>query len=103
MATRKGNFLKGSIGPVTLREVNGKQIVSKKTAPGTMQQTEATKKAAKTFGIASAFSSHLRQRLAPWIKQFHDSGMVNRVTTAILKCLIPCRNNGNRIIQIRSE
>lgn len=37
MARKEGNFLRGVLGDFVYRVVRGKQIVSKRAAPGTMK------------------------------------------------------------------
>jgi len=49
MATRKGNYLTGVLGPLVLRVVNGKQVVSTRVKKGKIKHTEATKKSNQTL------------------------------------------------------
>ena len=92
MATKKGEFIKGVLGPLTLRELNGEQSLSTRPAKGSVKQTEATKKASDTFGMASALGSHIRHLFSPWIEDLYDPGMVNRLSVDLYQCLLPCRD-----------
>lgn len=50
----KEGFLRGIMGNYSFRVVNGEQRVSLKPLPGTVNQTEETKRASSTFGMASS-------------------------------------------------
>jgi len=92
MATRKGKFLTGILGPVMLRRLNGQQIVSARPDRSRVKKTERSKIANNTFGSASKLSKQLRMMFAPWIEGLYDCDMVNRLHSALMKCLIPSRD-----------
>ena len=74
-----GKFFTGRIGPVTFRKSKGKQIVSARPLPGTMKQTENTKKASGTFGMASLLTSKIRQEFSNDICNLHDGDIHSRL------------------------
>ena len=63
MAKFENNVVSGTIGNLVFKNVNGKQIVCSKPAPGKMKQTVGTKKAATVFGKASSLGKALRKTL----------------------------------------
>lgn len=103
MASQNGKHLRGGLGPFVYRVINGKQFVYIKPAPGTMQQTPATVKAANTFGMASSLSSSIRQSLVKTINGFGDWEMKNRLVSAVLKTLIHCRDTSTRLYDFEQD
>jgi len=79
MARRIGDFLVGVVGPISLRVNNGKQVVSSRVAPGTMKQTEATKRSAGSFGSASTFASCMYRKHKIPLADMGDRSTFNRL------------------------
>lgn len=88
----KGNYLKGVLGPLVFSNVNGQQRIKEKSAPGTMKQTEATKKASGTFGMASTFGAQLRSIYSGELKGFQDSLVNIRLAGILTSLLQACRD-----------
>jgi len=93
MATKKGKFLSGIIGLLKLSKRNEQQIVSTKPGKGKVNQTEATKKASNTFGMASALSNNIKKVYDEYLDGTKDSQLTTRLGTRILDSIRPCRNN----------
>ena len=87
-----GKFFTGPIGPVTFRKSKGKQIVSARPLPGTMKQTENTKKASGTFGMASLLTSNIRQGFSNDICNLHDGDIHSRLMVILNPVLSQCRD-----------
>jgi len=87
-----GKFFTGPIGPVTFRKSKGKQIVSARPLPGTMKQTENTKKASGTFGMASLMTSQIREGFSHDISNLHDGSLHSRLMTTLSPILSQCRD-----------
>lgn len=87
MATRKKNFLKGIMGSLVFRELNGKQSVSTRVAKGTLKQTKGMILAGSTFGLASILGSNIRKLLQPLTGGLVDAGMVNRMNGKLIEAL----------------
>jgi len=96
MATKKGNFIRGIVGPLIFRKLNGKQVVSSRIPAGTMKQTEATKQAAGNFGAASGLSKHFRLMNQSLIAGHNDSGMFNRLTSRFVESLNKSRDREDK-------
>jgi len=92
MATKKGKFLSGILGPVMLRRLNGQQIVSSRPDRSRVKQTQRSKMANNTFGSGSKLGKQLRLLFAPWIEGLYDYDMVNRLHSALMKSLVPARD-----------
>lgn len=90
MATVHGNFLKGVLGNLSFKVVNGKQLVSQRRAPGTTKQTEAVKNAQLTFGKSARLALRIRMFYKSLIDHSTDSGMVNRLNSRIIEILNDC-------------
>lgn len=103
MARVYGNFLKGIIGPVSLKVLNGIQIVSQSIVPGTMKQTVKTIKAANTFGVASSLACHVREVFNNHINGFADSGMVNRLNGRMVGILNLSRDPETRLYNFEND
>jgi len=99
MATKEGNFLRGTIGPISMRASRGQQLVSQRPGKGGVKQTADTKKAANTFGMASRLAGHIRRSFANWIEGLCDSDLVSRLNTVTLECLIPFRDAETRLFK----
>jgi len=92
MARYKDNILSGKLGPYVFRNDNGRQIVTSRVASGKIKQTEQTKNAASTFGMASSLGSHIRQTFETEIAALQDREMTNRITSLLNRALILSRN-----------
>ncbi|MCX2486518.1 hypothetical protein [Pedobacter sp. MR2016-24] len=77
MATVKGNFLKGMLGPVITKELNGQQVITSKGR--NPKQTEGTKAAAKTFGMASTLRRHITECFSFNLMGLKDSDQHSRM------------------------
>ena len=103
MARRKGDFLVGVIGPVTLRVVNGVQVMSNRIQPGVMKQTAATKQAAGYFGTAAALSSHIYRRHSSPLGNMNDGRLYKRLTTKLVDILNDCRDPLSNLYNFSTE
>lgn len=83
MATQKGKMFSGIIGHVIFKIVKGKQRVTPRPAPGTVRLTEASLKAASTFGMASMLGSKIRLSLSSMLKDRVDYDVTGRVAGAL--------------------
>jgi len=92
MATKKGKFLSGLLGPVVLRKLNGQQIISGRPDRSRVKQTARSKISNNTFGSASKLAKQLRMLFLPWIEGLYDYDMGNRMHSALMKCLVPSRD-----------
>jgi len=90
MAKFDGKFLKGALGPVVFRVVNGKQIVSSK--PHKVKQTAETKKAGSTFGEGSSLSRQIRANFAEGILNLHDQNLHDRLLSRLNVIVNQCRD-----------
>lgn len=94
MAIRDGNFLRGIVGPVVCRVLNGKQEV--KSRPRKVKQTVASTKSANTFGKASSLGGQIRESLVDLLNRLQDREMHNRLTKQLNLCLVSCRDPKTR-------
>jgi len=81
-----GKHFTGTVGQVIFRK--GKQIVCARPLPGRMKQTENTKKASGTFGMASLLTSNIRQGFC----NLHDGDIHSRLMSALNPVLSQCRD-----------
>ncbi|QNK62560.1 hypothetical protein H7F33_18805 [Pedobacter sp. PAMC26386] len=79
MATRKGNFITGSIQNVVFKKRGNKQTMQSAPGKGGVKQTKATKKVAIQFGKASSLGKHIRFMFREPIFGFYDGAMINRL------------------------
>ena len=91
MGKFEGKFFAGPVGPVIFRKSKGKQIVSVKPLPGTVKQTENTKKASGTFGMASLMTSQIREGFSHEISNLHDGSLHSRLMITLNPILSQCR------------
>ncbi|HEY0175608.1 MAG TPA: hypothetical protein VGC08_04470 [Pedobacter sp.] len=97
MATiRKGNYLKGVLGPLVFRKVNGRQEIVTKPVPGQMKQTKATKRASGTFGLSSKLGARIRDAVRGQLTNFQDSRMNVRLVGELNSILQGCRDSETR-------
>lgn len=96
MATRKGKFLTGILGPVVLRSVRDKQVVSSKVAKGKIKHSVETKKSNQTFGMASTLATCIRQTIGDQLIGMTDVDMCSRLTGAVFSVLSRTRNKVTR-------
>ncbi|MHA4893398.1 hypothetical protein ACXZ1K_01500 [Pedobacter sp. PWIIR3] len=86
MARYDGKFIRGVVGKGIFRELNGQQIIQGKTEKPEINRTEATRKAASIFGVASNFSSYIRDNFDAVIRSRYDTHMCSRLSTEVLQC-----------------
>ena len=75
----------GTVGPVSFRVLEGRQILQSKPGKGNMKQSKATKATAFDFGNASWLSKKIRIALSPLLLGFTDSKMYYRFTALIYR------------------
>lgn len=69
-----------------------KELYCIRTAPAHIRQSEATKQAAKNFGLASAQSKNIRCLLAPLIKNARDKALHVRLRKELMTTLSRARS-----------
>ncbi|MDR6782327.1 hypothetical protein ABIE26_001185 [Pedobacter africanus] len=87
MASLDGKFIKGTAGSVVYKKYRNKQIVTSKPEFSPGSQTEATKLAAASFGLAVKLAKHIRHNLDPVVTEFFDGPMVNRFNSELIYVL----------------
>lgn len=92
MAKKNGKFLRGVLGSLVFRVVNGKQIVTIRPPKGSIKQSEATKKASQTFGMASSFAAQILRGLKVALVEPGDTRVRNKMNSAIAVILKNCRD-----------
>ena len=92
----KGN-LRGTIGPISTRVLDGKNIVQQKSV--SQKQSANTKKTAKVFGYASHYSKLIRLALCDIIGKNHDRELFRRFTSTTYKLL---QNNAETPLEERT-
>jgi hypothetical protein len=102
MATQDGKFLRGVLGGLIFKIVNGKQVISTRVAPGTMKQNAAMKRSSNTFGMAASLSAAIRNTLSVQINRFNDGTAVSRLTGEISKMLGNIRNPESMLYSFES-
>jgi len=95
MATKKGNFIVGSIAKVSFREYRGMQIMQSKPGRGRVRQTKHTKSAANIFGKASSLASDFRVSLKGTFGSDYDGLMVSRLTGMTRPIIEQCYDKPN--------
>lgn len=93
MATQKGKFIKGTVGPVVYRPYRGKQVIQARPNFTALSQSKGTKEAASIFGIASNLAGEIRNHLEPGTG-FSDGTMFIRLTAELLYVLRGAKNPG---------
>lgn len=78
MAQVNGKFVRGAVGSFIYKKVGNKQYMMAKSK-SQIAMTEATFNAAYVFGLASTFSSYVRDLPGKMIA-YYDRGMVSRLT-----------------------
>lgn len=69
-------FLRGAVGDLVFRVVNGKQVVQQRVSKPKV--SKRVLKRAKLFGTCSKQTSIIRGRLKPWLGSNYDSKMISR-------------------------
>ena len=93
MAIIKGKHLKGTIGPVVVKQRGTQSIIS--STPRHMAQTGATKKSAALYGqVISPLSMKLRKAFSQ-VSNFYDGTMVNRMNAEIATIIHQHRNDND--------
>lgn len=95
MATKKGNFIVGTISNVSFRVYRGKQILQSKPGRGNVKQTKETKSAANIFGKASSLAGNFRSSLQPTFQTNYDGLMVSRLTGMMRPIIEQCYDEPN--------
>lgn len=103
MATRKGNFMSGSLGKISFRVVRGEQVMQSKPGKGRVRQTAATKTAAGIFGKASSLALSLRQGFKPLTGAHYDGLMISRFTGALKTIVNKCYDPERAAFQFNQE
>jgi hypothetical protein len=85
MGQIKKGLIRGTVGEVVFKDMNGKQVLS--TKPRFMRQTSAAKLHQVGFGKVSAVAGSLRSQLANLNNGFEDSTMGNRLTHELYQCI----------------
>ena len=91
MASRKGKFITGAVGPVVFRTYRGKQIISSK-ARTDYHIAEGTMKNANTFGKSSTFACLIRDNLKDVITPNYDGTMPGRLVQEVVYTLTNARH-----------
>ncbi|MGY4383438.1 hypothetical protein ACVWYN_000457 [Pedobacter sp. UYP24] len=86
MAKYDGKFIRGIVGKGIFRELNGQQIIQGRTEKPKINRTKATEKAATIFGVASNFSSYIRDNFNSVIRDRYDTHMCTRLSSQVLQC-----------------
>lgn len=92
MAIFQGKFLKGTLGGFVFKAYKGKQIVSSRPAPGTVNQTLASKRASDTFGMTSKLNKHIRGLFQTETNDHVDGKYTSRLTGELSASINPCRD-----------
>lgn len=92
MARKEGNFLKGTVGPIVLKEVRGKQIVTTKAHTPKNHLSKDTIRTSNVFAVASQIGANIRNGLRPVITANYDGTMVSRLVGVVQNCLLPAQN-----------
>lgn len=103
MAITDGKFLRGVAGNHVLRKYRGKQVFGMKPYTPKSSLTQATLKAAKTFGIASTLAKHIRQPLNTIVNDLYDGTMTYRLNTDTLYCLNGVKNPETQAFAFQSD
>lgn len=90
MARIIGKFIKGKVSNVVYKKYRNKQIVQKVPEFTAASHTEASKKAATTFGQASILASNFRDNMNSIITNFVDGEMVNRLNSEVIHIFNQC-------------
>jgi len=100
MAVLDKKGVRGRIGPLTYRVVGSKNIIQSRPGEGTVKQTLASRICACEFGVASNTARAIRQIFYPVYQGLNDGGMINRLTSSVLKVIKGNRekNRGERDI-----
>ena len=103
MARKDGEFLHGAFGKHIYKVINGKQFVYPKPVPGTMKQTNNTKKAANIFAMAAMIARYFRKSLFNMINRFGDNGMINRLTALFNQSLRDSRDPDSGVYRFEAD
>ena len=79
----KNNRLKGSLGNLVFRELNGKTIVQRKPKKNTVKQTRPTQLAAVDFGSASTTAKKIRIGVKTYSRDLGDAQSFCRLRTRV--------------------
>lgn len=103
MARRKGKFIRGVIGPVKFYVRKNKQIISNRTAKGTVKHSENSKKAQHTFGMSTHLGSKIREAQQTNLNGFSDGEMGNRFNRELIQILNQSRNPETRAYDFEAD
>jgi hypothetical protein len=92
MARKEGDFLRGALGPLVLKEVRGKQIVTTKARTKKSRLSKDTIRTSNVFATASQIGTNIRNGLSGIITANYDGLMVSRMAGAVQDCLLPAQN-----------
>ncbi len=82
----------GKAGAMIYRSYRGKNIMQGR--PKRFKQTLASKESAGEFGMASSAAKAIRQAFQPFYHHYYDGAMINRVTSAVSRCIGSSRTKG---------
>jgi hypothetical protein len=103
MARKDGEFLRGVLGDVILRVVNGKQVMQRRIPKGSARQTPNTKWCAETFGMAATLSLKIRQTLASRMLPQADKYVGSRLNGAIYPLLLAVRDKATGLCAFEAD
>jgi len=96
MANYNGKYFKGPVGPMIFKQGKKGQIITSRPSPGTVKQTEETKKASDTFGMASILSVEVKNSFERELMNFQDKTMYIRLVKQVSEVMYRCRNPETR-------
>lgn len=99
----KDGFLRGVLGAYVFRVVNNEQRVSLKPLPGTVKQTEGTKRASGTFGMASSLNAKIRKIVSTQISHLKDWSFTNRLNSSLMKILNACSDPSTKLYNFEQD
>ena len=99
----KKNLLRGILGNLVFRVVNGETLISQKKAKGTTKQTQETKRAGNTFGMGGALASNIMGCFDRQMYDLQDTGMYNRLSKAAAGCLHDSRDKDSLLFNFNEE
>jgi hypothetical protein len=103
MAIKDGDFIKGVLGNVVLRVLNGKQVMQRRNPKGSVKQSKNTKWCGKTFGMAVSLASKIRITLGSRILPQADSYLSSRLNGAIYSILLKVRDKTTGLYSFKED
>jgi hypothetical protein len=103
MARRDGDFLKGVLGNVILRVLNGKQVMQRRIPKGSAKHTSNTKWCSETFGMAASLSGKIRHSLASRIMRQADTLVSSRLNGIVYPVILQARDRTTGICSFDTD